>query len=575
VPDALQLPFFQRGLAEVLLLSVGAGILGTWIVLRGLAFFAHAVGSATFPGLVLADGLGFAAGLGAFGTALVVAALVALLARRRADGADAATALVLCAALALGVILASDVFGSQAGVDSLLFGSLLAIGGGDLALAAAASAAVLAASLLLGPRWLATGFDPGAARSAGARSALPDAVLLALVALTAVAVLAAVGSLLATALLVVPAATARLVTSRMRSWQLGSVALAAGEGVAGLFLSFETDAPPGATIAVLSGAVFALVAVARARGPLGAAAAASALLALGAAGCGTASGGGDDGRVRVVATTTQLADVARWVGGDAVDVTGLLQPGADPHDYEPRPSDVRAVAEADVVLASGLGLDRWIDGVARDAGADAPLLRLGDRVPHTVRTRGGTDPHWWHDPRNVQAAARLVAAQVARRAGSRRAAVQRRAAAYVARLRRLDGGIARCMAAVPDARRKLVTDHDAFATLAARYRIEVVGAVIPARTTQAQPSAGAVARLSRLIRRQRVRAVFPESSVNRRLARAIAGQTGAVVGAALYADTLGGPRTRGATYIGSTLANAEALVRGFTGGAGGCRIPGL
>jgi ABC-type Zn uptake system ZnuABC Zn-binding protein ZnuA/ABC-type Mn2+/Zn2+ transport system permease subunit len=575
VLEALQLPFFQRGLVEVLLLSVGAGVLGTWIVLRGLAFFAHAVGTATFPGLVLADGLGFAAALGAAGTALVVAALVALLTRLRPDGADAATALVLCAALALGVILASDVFGSQAGVDSLLFGSLLAIGGGDLALAAAASGAVLGASLVLGPRWLATGFDAGAARSAGARSPVPDAILLGLVALTVVAVLAAVGSLLATALLVVPAATARLLTSRMRTWQLASVALAAAQGVAGLFLSFETDAPPGATIAVLSGAVFALAALARARGPRAAAAAAAAVvLAFGAAGCGTAAGGGE-GRVRVVATTTQLADVAREVGGDAVDVTGLLRPSADPHDYEPRPSDVRAVAEADLVLASGLGLDGWIDDVARDAGADAPVLRLGERVPHTVRTRGGTDPHWWHDPRNVETAARLIASEVERRAGGRRAAVERRAAAYQARLARLDAGIARCMAVVPEARRKLVTDHDAFATLAARYRIQVVGAVIPARTTQAQPSAGAVAELSRLIRREHVRAVFPESSVNPRLARAIARQTGAVVGAALYADTLGAPGTRGATYVGSELANAEALVRGFTGGAGGCRIPGL
>jgi ABC-type Zn uptake system ZnuABC Zn-binding protein ZnuA/ABC-type Mn2+/Zn2+ transport system permease subunit len=575
VLDALQLPFFQRGLAEVLLLSVGAGVLGTWIVLRGLAFFAHAVGSATFPGLVLADGLGFAAALGAFGTAVVVAVLVAWLTRRRPDGGDAATALVLCAALALGVILAGDVFGSQAGVDSLLFGSLLAIGAGDLALAAAAGAAVLAASLVLGPRWLATGFDAGATRASGARSPLPDAILLTLVALTAVAVLAAVGSLLATALLVVPAATARLVTSRLRTWQLASVALAAGEGVAGLFLSFETDAPPGATIAVLSGAVFALVAVARARGPRAAAAAAAALLALGAAGCETASSGGGDGRVRVVATTTQLADVARSVGGDAVDVTGLLHPGADPHDYEPRPSDVRAVAEADLVLAGGLGLDGWIDDVARDAGADAPVERLGERVPHRVRARGGIDPHWWHDPRNVEAAASVIAAQVSRRAGGRRAAVRRRAAAYEARLRRLDAGIARCMAAVPRARRKLVTDHDAFATLAARYGIEVVGAVIPARTTQAQPSAGEVAHLSRIIRREHVRAVFPESSVNRRLARAIAGQTGALVGAALYADTLGAPGTRGATYVGSAVANADAIVRGLTGGARGCRIPWL
>ena len=260
--DPFSLPFFQRGIVEVLLLAVAAGLLGTWIVLRGMAFFAHAVGTATFPGLVLADGLGFSATLGALGAALVMAGLVGLLTRRRGTGADSVTALALAVTLALGVVLASDVFGSQARVDRLLFGSLLLIDGADLRLAAAAAVAVLGAALVIGPRWLATGFagvQPGARRQG-----VTDTVLVALVALVAVAALAAVGALLATALLVVPAATTRLVADRMRSWQLATVALTALEGIAGLWLSFQLDVPPGAAIAVLAGGVFALVAGGRA-----------------------------------------------------------------------------------------------------------------------------------------------------------------------------------------------------------------------------------------------------------------------------------------------------------------------
>lgn len=110
VLESLDLPFVQRGLAEVALLSVGAGLIGTWVVLRGLAFHSHAVGTAAFPGLVLADGLGFAAALGALGAAAVFAVLVSLLARRRSDDRGAEVALVLVGMLALGVILASDVF---------------------------------------------------------------------------------------------------------------------------------------------------------------------------------------------------------------------------------------------------------------------------------------------------------------------------------------------------------------------------------------------------------------------------------------------------------------------------------
>src|SRR5690349_23986029 len=114
--DAFQLPFVQRGVFEVLALSVGAGLLGTWIVLRGLAFFSHAVGTAAFPGLVLADGLGFAAPLGAFGAALLFTAGTAALRGRRNED-DAVVALVLVGCLAGGVILASDVFGSGANVE--------------------------------------------------------------------------------------------------------------------------------------------------------------------------------------------------------------------------------------------------------------------------------------------------------------------------------------------------------------------------------------------------------------------------------------------------------------------------
>src|SRR4051812_21789954 len=208
--EPFELPFVQRGLIEILILAVPAGLLGTWIVMRGLAFFSHAVGTAAFPGLVLADGLGFAAPLGAFGAAIVFTIGNAALGRRGRDR-DSVVALVLVACLAAGTILASDVFGSGANVETLLFGSLLLVDGGDIALAAVAAVATLAATALIGERWLAQGFDPdSAAGGAGWRRHGFDAALLTLIALAATAALTVVGALLVTALFVVPAATARL-----------------------------------------------------------------------------------------------------------------------------------------------------------------------------------------------------------------------------------------------------------------------------------------------------------------------------------------------------------------------------
>jgi ABC-type Zn uptake system ZnuABC Zn-binding protein ZnuA/ABC-type Mn2+/Zn2+ transport system permease subunit len=584
VLEPFDLPFVQRGLLEVGVLAVGAGLIGTWVVLRGLAFFSHAVGTAAFPGLVLADGLGFSAHLGAAATAGVVAAGVGWLARRDRERYDSITALVLVAALALGVILASDVFHSGADVETLLFGSLLVIGPSDVAWAAGAGAAVIVGTLVLGHRWTAAGFDPSSARALGIRSALPDAVLVALVALVAIAALSAVGALLATAMLVVPAATTRLLFARLRGWQGATVLLTALEGAVGLWLSVKVDAPPGAAIAVLSGAVFALVAAARAlhASRRVAVLAAGALAVVLVVGCGSSGGGSSGGgSIKVVATTTQLGDLARQVGGRAVEVTQILRPNTDPHEYEPRPSDVEDTAGAEVVLESGDNLDRWMGKVVDEAGGDPAVIDVGARVP--VRLPGDPtgpeaskyDPHWWHDPVNVEAAVAVVRDALIKADPTAKAQLTRDATAYLARLRRLDAGIGACFSTVPPAQRKLVTDHDAFGYFAKRYGVQVIGAVIPSQTTQAQPSAGDVSRLSALIEREGVKAVFPESSINPKLARALAGQTGASAGYTLYGDTLGPAGSPGATYLGMERANADAMVRGFTGGARGCTIPGV
>ena len=260
--DPLAIPFMQRALLATLLLAVAAGLLGTWIVLRRLAFFAHAAGTATFPGLVVAGPWGIAAPLAALGAGLGFAGLLSRMTRRGATSADAATGLLLTAALALGVILASDVYRADAGVDRLLFGTLLGLGDGDIALAAAAAVAALLATAALGRTWLATGFDPAGAPALGVRAARGDRLLLGLLALTVVAVLPAVGALLVSTLLVVPAATARLLTASLRGLLATAVAIAACEGVGGLLLAYHLDLPPGPAIAVIGGGVFALVALA-------------------------------------------------------------------------------------------------------------------------------------------------------------------------------------------------------------------------------------------------------------------------------------------------------------------------
>jgi zinc/manganese transport system substrate-binding protein len=298
---------------------------------------------------------------------------------------------------------------------------------------------------------------------------------------------------------------------------------------------------------------------------LGAGLALIAALAVG--GCG--SSGETKGRLDVVATTTQLGDLVREVGGPDVAVHQILQPNTDPHEYEPRPDDVRATAAAALVVRSGDDLDGWMGRVVDQSGGHPAQI---DLARATVDRRPG-DPHWWHDPRNVEAAVPVLRAALTRADPARRATFARNAAAYEVRLRRLDRGIARCMARVPSRRRALVTSHDAFGYFARRYGIHVIGAVIPSQTTEAQPSAGALARLSDAVRAHHVHAIFPETSVSPKLADALARQTGARSDLELYGDTLGPPGSPGATYLGMERANALAMITGFTGSDAGCRLP--
>ena len=570
--------FVQRGLLEIALLSVAAGVIGPWLVMRGLAFYTHAVGTAAFPGLVLADGLGLSPPLGALVAATAFAAGVAGFGRsRRVDYANL-TALVLVGALAVGVILASDVFHSAANVETLLFGSLLLVGRGDLVLAAAVSALAVAGTVALGRFWLVRGFDRDAAGALGARSASPDAVLLGLVAFAAIAALTTLGALLVSALLVVPAATARLWTRRIVPWQLVSILVVAAEGAGGLWLSVELNVPPGAAIAILSGSVFAGAAAARRLLPhrrTAAAVVAAALPVLLLAGCSSSSTGSKS-TLRVVATTTQIGDWVRAVGGDAATVHQILQPNTDPHEYEPRPADVEATADAKLVFESGDNLDHWMAKVISEAGVHPKVVVLGDSVPVKLPgDRSGAeasryDPHWWHDLRDAEAAVRVIGQRMSAADPAARRTFASRARSYIARLRRLDARIRRCVVRVPAANRKLVTDHDAFGYLAHRYGLEVVGAVIPSQTTQAQPSAGETARLIRLVRRERVRAIFPEQSVNPRLSQTVARETGAKSSYTLYGDTLGTRGSSGATYLKMEAANADQIVRGLTGGRVRC-----
>jgi ABC-type Zn uptake system ZnuABC Zn-binding protein ZnuA len=281
----------------------------------------------------------------------------------------------------------------------------------------------------------------------------------------------------------------------------------------------------------------------------------AALAAAAVSGCGESAAGG--GAPTVVATTTQAADLAREVAGDRAEASSLLKPNSDPHGYEPRAGDVKAIADADLVVRSGGEIDEWLEEAQRGAGSNAPVLTLGE---HTRE-----EPHWWQDPRATLHAVTVLRDGLTKADAGGKAQYAANAERYSGELRRLDGAIARCIATIPAARRKLVTTHDALGAYARRYGLDVIATVIPSRSTRGQASAGETAELVRAIKRERVPAVFAESSVRSDVERAIAREAGARVAPPLWADSLGPKGSSGATYIGSMEANTHTIAAALGG----------
>jgi len=289
-----------------------------------------------------------------------------------------------------------------------------------------------------------------------------------------------------------------------------------------------------------------------------------------ATGCGDNDSAASGAELTVVATTTQVADFVRNVGGDRVDVHGILGTNADPHDYEPRPSDVGAIGDAPLVFKSGGDIDAWLDELIENAGGDPRVVTLIDSVRRIKGEQGETDPHWWEDPRNSIRAVAVIRDALIEADPAGRATYERNAGAYLRKLQALDREIADCMRRVPVDERKLVTTHDALGYFADRYDVEVVGALIPSLSTQAQPSARDINELVDQIRGEGVEAIFPETALNKRLESAVSREAGAKVGGQLWADALGPEGSGAETYLAAMRKNTNTMAEGMSGGMVSC-----
>lgn len=293
---------------------------------------------------------------------------------------------------------------------------------------------------------------------------------------------------------------------------------------------------------------------------LGVALVMTGLLALG--GCRQPPGKGAGGALRVLAVETFLADIAQNVAGERLTVEALIPAGVDPHSFEPTPGDAARVAETDVLIVNGAGLETFLSQLLENARSGTLVIEasagLTGRTPHTGEiVDEERDPHFWLDPNHIVHYVENIRDGLSWADPESAAVYAANAKSYIAQLRELDAWIVAQVSQVPPERRLLVTNHESFGYFADRYGFRVVGAIVPNVSTGASPSAGELAQLIEDIRTTGAAAIFLETGANPQLAEQIARETGIKVVTGLYTHSTG---SEAPTYIEMMRYDVTAIM---------------
>jgi ABC-type Zn uptake system ZnuABC Zn-binding protein ZnuA len=287
--------------------------------------------------------------------------------------------------------------------------------------------------------------------------------------------------------------------------------------------------------------------------------------------------------LRVLASTTLIADVTREIAGPVAEVRALAGAQSDPHAFDPSPAQIRAAREADLLFVNGAGLETGLLKALQDAQAGNAVHEVSAGIAfrtggatcvhdhsedgehhhhHHDHEHGPADPHVWFDPLLVKTWATNITAALVERRPAARAELEARRDAYTARLDALHAWILERVQTLPAERRQLVSDHAFLGYFADRYQFAYTHSLLPGASTLAQPSARALGQAVQAMRQARVPALFVEAGASDRLARAIAREAGATV-VPLHTCSLGGPGSGAETYLDFMRANVNAILRGL------------
>ncbi|NWK80214.1 metal ABC transporter substrate-binding protein [Aquitalea sp. LB_tupeE] len=274
-------------------------------------------------------------------------------------------------------------------------------------------------------------------------------------------------------------------------------------------------------------------------------------------------------KLPVVASFSIVADMTREIGGERVDVVSLVGPDQDAHVFQPSPADVKALSASRVFVTNGLGLEGWMGRLTKASAYKGVMVEAGKGIktrmaPAEEGEAHGhdvVDPHAWHDPQRVQVYIRNITAALIKADPQGKDEYTRRAADFSARVKQEDDWAAKQFAAVPQAKRKMLTSHDAFGYFGERYGIKMLA--IQGVSTEAEASAKGVAQLVKQVRQEKVNAVFMENMTDKRLLEQLTREAKVKIGGELYADALSKPNGPASSYLKLFHHNVETIMQSF------------
>ncbi len=273
-----------------------------------------------------------------------------------------------------------------------------------------------------------------------------------------------------------------------------------------------------------------------------------------------------DETLRVVATTSIVGDVVAQVGGEAIELTVLLEPGQDPHAYQPSAQELSNASNAHVIFMNGFDLEESLIEDLASVAEGVPMVAVSAGIePAEEETNHdeeehhhAEDPHVWFNVSHVETWVDNIRQVLSDLNPAHAETYISHAEAYQAELATLDEFVRNTVNAIPEENRKLVTNHDAFHYLADTYGLEVIGTVIPTISTNAEPSASNLSQLIETIKEENVPAIFIDSSASQKFAQVVADETGAAV-FELYTEALGAEGSGADSYLGMMQTNMETI----------------